>query len=425
MKKILMLNTLPLINFEDTGDDSKTAGNQTLYNTLKGYSDHGIQVTMLTFADVPKVNEAFPGVIVRRSSFFLLYAIMSKMKKLISDLIKNRERQTRQRPKTEIDRRGASLFALFWRRWAYREGLRLARELEPDLIYGYEIYSTIPAKRLADQLGLPLVTRFQGTELGLLLDSEQFYQATDYLKGTAVDADLIIMANDGTDGDKVLQKLGLDENKVRFWPNGLHNKEKYLHYKKNPDYKKQLKLPEESFVICTANRFVDWKRIDRIIRVMAELNRFNPDVYLLAIGDGPEKEALEKLAQSLNLDTVIFTGVMEHEDTVHHIANADLFITLNQSGNLGNSILEALALGTVTCTLKNDSVEKVLTDGINAILFDQMDEKRIAQRLAEVIKDEKTLQSLRNNAREYAADHLLSWPERMEMEIKEIRKLMN
>lgn len=419
-----MINTLPLINFEDAAGDSKNAGNQTLYNTLKGYSDNGIHVTMLTFADVPKTSEAFPGVVIRRSRFFTVYNVMAKGKELISNFIEKRKRQKQERPKTEIDRTGSSLFAVFWRWCAYSEGLRIARKLKPDLIYGYEIYSTVPAKRLALKLGVPCVTRFQGTELGLLLGSDRFHRATDYIKGTAVDADLIIMANDGTDGDKVLQKLDMDESKVRFWPNGLHNKEKYLHYRKDAGYRKKMKLPENAFITCTANRFVDWKRIDRIINTVAELTRTNPNVFLMVIGDGPEKEPLVKLAESLHLDNIMFPGVMDHEETIYHIANADLYITLNQSGNLGNSILEALALGTVTCTLKNDSVEKVLQDGQNAILFDCMDEQKIAEQLAAIMNDEQTLQKLRVNAREYAEERLLSWPERMEMEIGEVMKLI-
>src|SRR5690606_34161475 len=78
MKQILMLNSLPLVNFE--GDEgNKNAGNQTLYNTLKGFSDQGYHVTMLTFADVPKQSIPFPNILVKRSRYYDAYKSLKRL----------------------------------------------------------------------------------------------------------------------------------------------------------------------------------------------------------------------------------------------------------------------------------------------------------------------------------------------------------
>src|SRR5690606_26315966 len=215
--------------------------------------------------------------------------------------------------------------------------------------------------------------------------------AHDYIKGTAVDADLIIMANDGTDGDKVLERLGIDQNKVRSWPNGLADKEKYLSYQRDENYALNMHLPEDAFIICTANRFVDWKRLDRIVKMMGSLEELKPTAHLIAIGDGPEKSRLMEMVHSKGVKNTLFLDAMDHEKTIDHIGNADLYITLNESGNLGNSILEALALGTAVCTLKNESVCKELEDGFNAILFNEMDEKFITEILAKLMVTEELL----------------------------------
>ncbi|OMD89412.1 glycosyltransferase family 4 protein [Paenibacillus odorifer] len=424
MKYIFMLNTLPIINFDQKKGKQKTAGNQTLYNTLKGYSENGYAVTMITFFDVPKVSLPFPNITVRRSIFFKPINLLMKVKKKISDIKKKSNNKKGSTPTLEIARNGNSLFLELWGICGYIEGLLLTAKKKPDIIYGYEIYSTRPAKRLADKLNVPCVSRFQGTELGFFIeDDSKFNNAVTYKKGTEVSTDLVIMANDGTDGDKVLEKLNMDMNKMRFWVNGLHDKDKYININKDIDYKEKMKLPEDAFVICTANRFVDWKRIDRIIKVMSELDSTNINAYLIAIGDGPEKRALIELVETLNLKNVIFTGALEHEDTIYHIANADLYITLNHSGNLGNSILEALALGTALCTLKNDSVERVLRNNYNALLLDTLNEKEISDEIALSINENK-LEQLRLNAKSYAKDNLLSWSERMQLEVEEINILL-
>lgn len=423
MKRILMLNTLPIINFDSKNKKTKTAGNQTLYNTLKGYSDNGYHVTMLTFFDVPKTYKPFPNIVIKRTRFYSLFNLSVKINGIIKKKYSNRTKKSS--PATDIVRTGSMIFMKFWEKVGYYEGLFYAWRNKPDIVYGYEIYSTIPSKRIADKLGIPSVSRFQGTELGFFLNDEvKFNNAICYSKGTKVQTDLVIMANDGTDGDKVLNKLMVEPATIRFWVNGLHDKDKYINYEADANYKTNMNLPKNAFVICTANRFVDWKRIDRIIKMVAELVKLNSNVYLVAIGDGPEKPELVKLANSLNLKNIIFTGAMEHNDAIYHIANSDLYITLNHSGNLGNSILEALALGKAICTLRNDSVEKVLKNGYNSLLFSTIDEKEIAKQLVNTINDDNKLKTLKYNARKYARENLLSWEDRMKLEVNDVNSLI-
>lgn len=424
-----MLNTLPIINFDQKKQKQKTAGNQTLFNTLKGYSENGYKVTMITFYDVPKVSTPFPNVVIRRSVFFKPINYLMRLKKKCIDFLTKiigPKKAINLYPTEEINRDGKSRFMMYWGICAYLEGFWYSRFIKPDLIYGYEIYSTKPAKKLSKRINVPCVSRFQGTELGFFLDNnERFFKAHSFVEGTKVDTDLIIMANDGTDGERVLEKLNVDLNKIKFWVNGLHDKQKYLEYSKDLNYKKVMDLPEDAFVICTANRFVDWKRIDRIIKVMAKICEKNKKVFLIAVGDGPEMNALTSLVEKLNLKNIIFTGALEHEDTIYHIGNADMYITLNHSGNLGNSILEALALGIPVCTLKNDSVEKVLKNNYNAILFEDLNEVKITSSILELVNNAKKREELSKNAKSYANYNLLSWAERMVLETKEIEKLIN
>ncbi|MBD7964910.1 glycosyltransferase family 4 protein [Fictibacillus norfolkensis] len=425
MKKILMINTLPINNFGETNKVKRTAGNQTLYNTLKGYSENGYDVTMLTFCDVPKESKPFPNITVKRSRFLKIFNFLLKTKQKLL-FIKRIRKEKSDKVTTDISVKGSTFLFKFWEVFGYLEGLSIAKKNKADLIYGYEIYSTRPSKRIADKIGVPSVSRFQGTELSFYLNEpDKFEKSMPYILGTKVPTDLVIMANDGTQGDEILVRLGVDINKVRFWVNGLTDKNKYLNYKKEGNYKGILGIPEDAFVICTANRFVDWKRIDRIIKVVHELTKKNQNVYLVAIGDGPEKMALAHLVSSLNLkNNVIFTGTLEHAETIYHIANADLYITLNEGGNLGNSVLEALALGTAVCTLRNNSVEKVLMDGYNAILFNTVDEQKISSQIYKLVENREMIENIKVNARNYAESKLLSWSDRMFLEVETISELI-
>jgi glycosyltransferase involved in cell wall biosynthesis len=97
--------------------------------------------------------------------------------------------------------------------------------------------------------------------------------------------------------------------------------------------------------------------------------------------------------------------------------------SLNHSGNLGNSILEALALGVPVLTLRNGSVEHVLTHRYNAILVDDHAMNTIPANVIELIDAPSLRAELSRNARSYARDKLLSWDERMALEVSEAEKL--
>ncbi len=83
------------------------------------------------------------------------------------------------------------------------------------MFYGYEIFGVPVAFRLAKRYKRPVVSRFQGTilapKIGKRLWKIRFWE---HIKAFRTPADIIVMANDGTQGDKVLEILDVDMNKV-------------------------------------------------------------------------------------------------------------------------------------------------------------------------------------------------------------------
>ena len=243
----------------------------------------------------------FPNVTIKRSSYFWIYSLLTKIKRLFS---KKKKTNTISPVKLYYDR----WLHKIWFRFGYKECVRISKQFKPDLIYGYEVYSTRLAKKVADKIKKPLITRFQGTELGFFLNDNDFSTYEDYIDSTRVNSNLAIMANDGTDGDKVLKKIGFNPNNMVFWVNGLHDKDAYLNKTKNPNFRASLGLPNDSIIISTANRFVPWKKINDVIHLVDLCTKINPHIYLLLIGDGSEMNALKAYANSLNNPNIIFIG---------------------------------------------------------------------------------------------------------------------
>jgi glycosyltransferase involved in cell wall biosynthesis len=64
--------------------------------------------------------------------------------------------------------------------------------------------------------------------------------------------------------------------------------------------------------VLFVGRLSQEKGVDRLLRAWRGVQYLGRSLWI--VGDGPEKETLEKLAHSLNLKNVFFTGFLKHEE---------------------------------------------------------------------------------------------------------------
>src|SRR5512146_550792 len=93
-----------------------------------------------------------------------------------------------------------------------------------DAVYAYEVHGALAARLLLRRgFRLPLVTRFQGTVMyPALKDTLLYYRRYEEALALKTPADLVVMTDDGTQGDEVLARLNPgSKSRTRFWRNGL------------------------------------------------------------------------------------------------------------------------------------------------------------------------------------------------------------
>ncbi|MFF3875926.1 glycosyltransferase [Streptomyces sp. NPDC001978] len=123
------------------------------------------------------------------------------------------------------------------------------------------------------------------------------YLATERLGATTV-------AVSPTVADR-LQRWGVPAPRIEVVPNGIDA----TAFRYSPETRRvvraQLGLPEGAFTVGGVGRLVRGKRFDELVRAVAQL----PEVHLLLIGGGPEREALETLVARLGMrDRVLLLG---------------------------------------------------------------------------------------------------------------------
>ena len=134
----------------------------------------------------------------------------------------------------------------------------------------------------------------------------------------------------------------------------------------------------------TVARLVEQKGIDRLIRIHKELiaNHFNNKFYI--IGDGPEREKLEKLIKDEHLQEKFFL-LGAKENPYPYIKQADMFCLLSKFEGYGMVLEEAKILNKpiiITNTAAREAVENYK----NAVIVEN-DEHEIYNKLKYIIEN--------------------------------------
>lgn len=289
-----------------------------------------------------------------------------------------------------------------------------------DIVYAYEIFAVPVAEKIAKKLNVPLVTRFQGS---FLYDWENKYgekycreKFKLHYKALSTPADLIVMTNDGTQGDRILKKLGNDEN-MRFWRNGFNFKP--LDTPKE-NLRAELGLENDKYYTVSVCRLAKWKKLERIIEAYRFID--NEKIKHIFVGDGEEREFLQSLIDEYGLkDRFIFAGDTPHKDVAKYLQASDVFLSFFDSTNVGNPLLEAIKINLPIITYDVGDTNTVI-DGTNGILLDKPDPEKISDTVNKIIIDDAFRNELIEGAKKTSAK-LWSWSDRIEEEYKELCKL--
>jgi len=292
---------------------------------------------------------------------------------------------------------------------------------EYDLIYcssSVPIFATMFLKKFYK---LKTVHRIYGTflyeNLNSKIDKIKKYEEVLSFKGNA---DKYIITNDGTFGDHVAHYFRIPDDKIIFLRNGV---EKHFFEKSKNELRQDLKLDNSKFYFMCVSRLTGWKRVDRIVKAMNQIE--NDNIVLLVIGDGDEKSNLESLVKNKNIE---FIGSISSLEVHKYMNVVDAFISMYDVSNVGNPLLEALTYNLPIITYASGNTSDII-DEKNGILITEEDEKKIVESLhlnmLKVYEDLDLRNELSINAKKYAETNLLTWDQRIDKEIKVLDELLN
>jgi glycosyltransferase involved in cell wall biosynthesis len=167
----------------------------------------------------------------------------------------------------------------------------------------------------------------------------------------------------------------------------------------------------DPFVVGWVGRMTAVKRTDVVVRVLSKLVERGVDARLVLVGDGPDRDDLERYAHELGVvRRCLFLGYQEDVARWYNAIDALLLPSVNEGTPV--SVIEALAAQRPAVATRVGGTPDVIRDGIDGFLVDPGDGEALAERLAELAHDPQLRAQMGAAGRErvlqrYAVDRLV------------------
>jgi len=260
--------------------------------------------------------------------------------------------------------------------------------------------------RLAKKRGLPVIftyhTRLEYYTHYIPLPGTVLKNLAAHLiiKHFANKCDAIITPTSST--EEYLRNLGVSAL-VETIPTGI-NIEEYNRWSRQQvqELRDQYVAADECLLI-SVSRMSKEKNLDFLIDGLAKVkNRTKKPFKCLLVGDGPEKEQLEKKVAELEMGgEIIFTGNMAPHEVIRYYLAADIFVFASTSETQGMVLLEAMAGGCPVVAVRASGVYDVIKDGYNGFKVSESTDNW-AKAVADLSEDNHQLSTLAVNSRAFA-----------------------
>ncbi len=237
---------------------------------------------------------------------------------------------------------------------------KYVKEFQPDVIQSW----MSRASKFVPNVAIPKVARLGGYY------KLKYYRKMDYLVGNTQDI------------CRYLKEKGWPADRIDYLPNfTVIPPEGYK--VKGPELREKYNIDSNKFVVLMAGRLHENKGFDIALRA---LNDLPENVHFLVVGDGPQKEFLNKIVEEFNISNkVTFTGWQD--DITPFVAASNLWLVPSRIEPLGNTVLDAWAHNIPVVAAAVSGPQALIAHKLSGFLVKPEDEKAIVEGITCVLKD--------------------------------------
>lgn len=243
---------------------------------------------------------------------------------------------------------------------SYSEVINKVQNLNyhPDFVIAHHSSSFLWAYKLAKKFNSKFVSGLHQSDLHLNFFNQFLYKKSfknsykivcrsQSVKARLIEIfpeyqDKIVVGNSGIP-KQIIEPISFFKEKANSW-----NNKREIHF-------------------LTACTFHKLKNVDVNLLALSSLKNYNWKYTI--IGDGKERDNLDKLVRDLSLqDRVNFVGWKSREEVYEYMKNSDVFIMVSAPETFGMVYLEAMAKANIVVGAKGWGIDGIVKNGENGFL---------------------------------------------------------
>jgi glycosyltransferase involved in cell wall biosynthesis len=288
--------------------------------------------------------------------------------------------------------------------------LRMIRSFRPDIVHTHTAKAGVLGRTAARLLGVPVVVH---TYHGHVLRGYFGPLKTALFRGLerrlARWSDVLVAVSDSVKQDLV--RIGVaPAEKIRVVPLGLDLGGLRGELPRG-GLRRVAGVSDSVPLVGIVGRLAPIKDLPTFLQASILVRRVRPETRFAVVGDGEERDGLEREARRLGLgDTVHFHGWRRDMEAVY----GDLDVVVNCSRNEGTpvALIEALAAGRPVVATRVGGTPDLLGDGAYGLLVPSEDAEGLAQAIVSVLSEPESARRRTEAGRSYvlrqhSADRLI------------------
>jgi glycosyltransferase involved in cell wall biosynthesis len=275
--------------------------------------------------------------------------------------------------------------------WVWGRLARFLRQERVHVLHAHKFGSNVWGTLMGRMARVPVVLAhehtwsYEGQPLRRLLDRELVARGADR-----------IIAVSHEDQRRMVEIERIDPNRTLFVPNGVPP----LSPPSGCDVRAELGIEAGAPVIGAVGTLRPQKAHHVLVRAAQLLARERPDVQVLLVGDGSERQTLERLARELGIeDKVRFLG---HRTDVPDVLRAlDVAVCSSDFEGSPLAVMEYMDAGLPVVATTVGGVPDLIEPGVHGLLVPPRDPTALAAAIADLLREPERAAAMAARAREH------------------------
>lgn len=250
------------------------------------------------------------------------------------------------------------------------------------------------AKKIMESQGLklPFITTLHGTDITLVGKNESYNPVVTF----AINQSDAVTSVSNSLKTETYKHFNI-QKEIEVIPNFIDLRR---FNKQRRDHFRRAIAPNNERLVVHASNFRPVKRVGDVVKVFHNISKVIPS-KLLMIGDGPERDRIEKeCRETSDCENIRFLGKIDVVEEILSIC--DLFVLPSESESFGLAALEAMACQVPVISTNTGGLPEVIKQGYNGFMSNVGDIEDMSKNAIHILEDTNRLMTFKSNALSHA-----------------------